>query len=166
MSKSWIAIVAGVLVLLSPAPSQPGETESGSFRSWKLGNTWNPCGDSTFVESCPSQSSTSGCTCFNAEGSISGEPFGKGYAEVDLNIDGRPLASGCSMYNGSLFIIGAQDLQEIDFSGSFCLSSENSGRFSGNYGITVSTSGYAGTGEISGQYGQNMTLHFSGPVSR
>lgn len=149
--------------MLSSVASHAGDVESGSFNS--LRQRGGDCSDSTFVSSCPD--SSGGCTCIFSDGLISGGPFGNGYGRVDLNVNGNPLTAGCSDYNASLFIIAPGDLQEVDFSGSYCAKDEYSGRFSGSYTIALSASGYTGTGSISGKFARTkIALQFSGPVSR
>ncbi len=174
--KSWTAIAVSALILLSSAALHPAQMESGSFHNR---NRAGGCPTSGFASSCPNpQGSYTGCTCISTSGSISGKPFGNGYGEVYLNIDGFPLQSGCSDYNGAVFIIASGDLQELDFSGSFCATSVNpvlnsaAGQFSGTYAIAISAAGYSSTGRISGvdtltREGVNqITLHFNGPVSK
>jgi hypothetical protein len=177
--KSWTAIAVSALILLSSAALHPAEMESGSLHNRNRAGGFDWCPTSGFSSSCPNpQGSYTGCTCISSSGSISGKPFGNGYGEVYLDIDGFPLQSGCSDYNGSMFIIASGDLQELDFSGSFCATIVSpvleaaAGEFSGTYAIATSAAGYSSTGRISGVDtltsggGNQITLHFNGPVSK
>jgi len=167
MLRSWVA-AAGALILMFPVSSHAGEAESGSYHSKSNAFDPGPCVDSTLIASCPAQQKPfGGCSCIDSVGRVSGGPFGSGYAEVDLTINERfPLEPGCIDYNGTLFIIASDDLQQINFTGSYCGTGENRGQFSGTYSIAVSASGYTGSGSISGKLSQAMTLKFTGPVSR
>src|SRR5262249_5143855 len=153
MFKRLIALVGALLIVVVSLAVQASKSESGSFVGPRFGRSQNPCANSTFDQTCPSHSN---CFCLDAEGTVSGEPIGRGYAEVDFNVDGPIMPAGCSDYNASMFIIASGDLQELDFSGALC-SGNHETLISGQYQIATSSNGYVGAGTIKGRTQDRLT---------
>jgi hypothetical protein len=102
-----------------------------------------PCETSDYEENCP----TLDCSCVTSEGFASGDFTGAGFAAFDMTLAVQAV-NGCHEFNASMFIIASKDLEELDFSGTFC---EQQRTYSGNYVLAKSKEGFTGSGAVSGR---------------
>lgn len=154
-SELALLMIASLLLpLLFLSAPQLCRAESGHFEGLAIEED-GACATSQLDQSCPAGKP---CVCFIGTGQVSGSA-GSGYAEVDLNQD--QSAQECAPFNASMFVVASVDVQELDFTGTWCKSKLN--KIVGAYQITRSSKGLKSTGTIIGRYNsgsKRLTLHF------
>lgn len=141
--------ICGLVLLFAlwPTLSIAGHT-SGTVKGSLVSETSGACNDG-YSALCPSGD----CICDVFVGTISGNPIGKGTAELEATIDiGAALSSGptCVPIFGVLGISTTKDTEIINVTGSDCSGGGNVDSLSGGFGIDQSLVGGAAWGKVSG----------------
>jgi hypothetical protein len=147
---SVLAVVFLSASLICPAIALAGHT-TGTIKGRLLSQNPGACevGYSSF---CPSGT----CICDIFTGTISGNPIGKGTAELWLTIDeGAALSGGstCLPLFGSFAITTSRDSEVIDTVGSACnIAGGTADTLSGGFGISQSAVGAKAWGNLTGTF--------------
>ncbi|MGA2409119.1 MAG: hypothetical protein ABSG46_01865 [Candidatus Binataceae bacterium] len=135
---------------LLPGVALAGHT-SGTVKGSLLSQSSGPC-DVGYSSFCPSGN----CVCDIFVGTISGNPVGKGTAELWATVDnGAAVSSGltCFPVFGALGISTSRDTEVINATGSAC---NNAGgtvdTLSGGFGISQSAVGANAWGSLTGTF--------------
>jgi len=137
-----------LIVVLLPGIALAGHT-SGTIKGTLSSQSDGAC-DVGYSSFCPSGD----CVCDIFIGSISGNPIGKGPAELWITIDnGAALSSGptCFPVFGALSISTSRDTEIINGVGSACNTAKgNTDTLSGGFGISESAAGASAWGSLTG----------------
>ena len=68
----------------------------------------------------------------------------------------------CYAFNASMFAVGDRDVEQVDFSGSYCdVNHDRADKYEGTYQIVRSSDGRTGSGKVSGVADErSFVLHF------
>lgn len=152
-----MVIAGSVLIWIASGASvaRCGET---TFISYGGGTVLGTCTTSSYDQTCPDPNPL--CYCASSTGNVSGAT-GYGYAQVDMDHNFNATA-GCFPFNASLFVVGDKNVEQVDFSGSYCEKNhDRRENFEGTYEIVRSAEGRTASGKVSGVSTANkFVLHF------
>ena len=143
--QQWVLLV----LAFWPATALAGRT-SGTVKGHLVSQTEGACnvGYSSYC-------SSGNCICDLFEGTISGNPIGKGSALLDVTVDqGAELSGGrtCFPLFGVLGIETSRDTEVINAVGSVCETTGNTEMLSGGFGISQSARGAGAWGTLTGSF--------------
>jgi hypothetical protein len=160
-SRQWgsgLAFTILIVWLLWPGVAICGTTSFSGFVEGITGI--GPCATSAHDASCPTPNAL--CSCLGGNGKVSGS-VGNGYGSVSLDENFNLSSSGCAQLNGSMFAVGNRDVEQVDFSGSFCpAGGDHHAIFAGTYEVVRSAEGRTESGKVTGTRSLNSptVLHF------
>jgi hypothetical protein len=152
MKRSRPLLSGGFVLLFALVPNiaLAGHT-SGTFKGSLLSQSSGAC-DVGYSSFCPSGN----CVCDIFVGTISGNPIGKGPAELWATVDdGAALSGGltCFPIFGTLAISTSRDTEVINATGSACNDAKGTvDTLSGGFGISQSAVGASAWGSLTGSF--------------